>query len=54
MRYRVSMVFAANGAPVVDGPAHAARFRDAEHIPEGPAHHGWLRDNGHPELRRGA
>ncbi|MER6770114.1 dimethylargininase [Streptomyces bacillaris] len=45
------MVFAANGATVVDGRALVARFRDAERIAEGPAYHDWLRDNGFPDLR---
>ncbi|MFJ2853782.1 dimethylargininase [Streptomyces rubiginosohelvolus] len=48
------MVFAANGATVVDGRALVARFRDAERIAEGPAYHNWLRDNGFPELRTAA
>ncbi|MFJ3835924.1 dimethylargininase [Streptomyces sp. NPDC054904] len=45
------MVFAANGATVIDGRALVARFRDAERIAEGPAYHDWLRDNGFPNLR---
>ncbi|CAM5525727.1 dimethylargininase [Streptomyces narbonensis] len=45
------MVFAANGATVIDGRALVARFRDAERIAEGPAYHDWLRDNGFPDLR---
>lgn len=45
------MVFAANGATVVDGRALVARFRDAERIAEGPAYHDWLRANGFPDLR---
>lgn len=48
------MVFAANGATVVDGRALVARFRDAERIAEGPAYHDWLRDNGFPDLRTAA
>lgn len=48
------MVFAANGATVVDGRALVARFRDAERIAEGPAYHDWLRDNGYPEPRTAA
>lgn len=45
------MVFAANGATVIDGRALVARFRNAERIAEGPAYHNWLRDNGFPDLR---
>ncbi|MCX5388982.1 dimethylargininase [Streptomyces sp. NBC_00094] len=45
------MVFAANGATVIDGRALVARFRDSERIAEGPAYHAWLRDNGFPDLR---
>ncbi|MFF8839334.1 dimethylargininase [Streptomyces sp. NPDC015130] len=45
------MVFAANGATVIDGRALVARFRDAERIAEGPAYHDWLRDHGFPDLR---
>ncbi len=48
------MVFAANGATVVDGRALVARFRDAERIAEGPAYHDWLRDHGFPGLRTAA
>lgn len=48
------MVFAANGATVVDGRALVARFRDAERIAEGPAYHDWLRDNGYPQPRTAA
>ncbi|MFJ1593554.1 dimethylargininase [Kitasatospora albolonga] len=45
------MVFAANGATVVDGRALVARFRDAERIAEGPAYHSWLRANDFADLR---
>ncbi|WP_318211557.1 MULTISPECIES: dimethylargininase [unclassified Streptomyces] len=45
------MVFAANGATVIDGRALVARFRDAQRIAEGPAYHDWLRDNGFADLR---
>ncbi|MEU2117644.1 dimethylargininase [Streptomyces sp. NPDC016459] len=48
------MVFAANGATVIDGRALVARFRDAQRIAEGPAYHDWLRDNGFPDLRTAA
>jgi N-dimethylarginine dimethylaminohydrolase len=40
------MVFAANGALVVDGVALAARFRHPEREAEGPAYRRWLRDRG--------
>ncbi|MGP3980111.1 dimethylargininase [Streptomyces sp. KR80] len=45
------MVFAANGATVVDGRALVARFRNTERVDEGPAYHDWLRAHGFPELR---
>ncbi|MEU9710471.1 dimethylargininase [Streptomyces sp. NPDC047967] len=48
------MVFAANGATVIDGRALVARFRDAERIAEGPAYHHWLHENGFTELRTAA
>ncbi|WP_371627339.1 amidinotransferase [Streptomyces sp. NBC_01116] len=48
------MVFAANGATVVDGRALVARFRDAERIAEGPAYRDWLHDNGYPQPRTAA
>ena len=40
------MVFAANGATVVDGKALVARFRYAERAAEAPAYGGWLRGRG--------
>ncbi len=40
------MVFAANGALVVDGLALAARFRHQERVAEGPAYRSWLQHNG--------
>jgi N-dimethylarginine dimethylaminohydrolase len=45
------MVFAANGATVVDGRALVARFRNAERTDEAPAYHDWLRDHGFRHLR---
>ncbi|PRY37782.1 dimethylargininase [Umezawaea tangerina] len=40
------MVFAANGATVVDGRVLSARFRHAERAPEAPAYLEWFRANG--------
>jgi N-dimethylarginine dimethylaminohydrolase len=40
------MVFAANGATVVDGRVLAARFRNEERAAEGPAYARWFRDRG--------
>jgi N-dimethylarginine dimethylaminohydrolase len=42
------MVFAANGATMVDGKVLSARFRHAERTAEGPAYLGWFRDRGYP------
>ncbi len=36
------MVFAANGATVIDGIAYGAQFRHPERAPEGPAYLDWL------------
>ncbi|MFE5538600.1 dimethylargininase [Streptomyces sp. NPDC056492] len=44
------MVYAANGATVVDGRVLGARFRNAERVAEGPAYLDWFRDNGFAEL----
>ncbi|TNY38386.1 dimethylargininase [Thermomonospora catenispora] len=44
------MVFAANGALVVDGRVYGARFRHAERAAEGPAYAAWFRDNGFTEV----
>ncbi|MFF1494702.1 dimethylargininase [Streptomyces sp. NPDC058304] len=44
------MVYAANGATVVDGRVLGARFRNAERIPEGPAYLDWFREKGFTEL----
>ncbi|MFF8608271.1 dimethylargininase [Streptomyces sp. NPDC015346] len=41
------MVFAANGATVVDGKVLASRFRHAERADEGPAYAAWFRDRGY-------
>ncbi|MFB7056084.1 dimethylargininase [Streptomyces vinaceus] len=45
------MVYAANGATVVDGRVLGARFRNAERLAEGPAYLDWFRQNGFPTLR---
>ncbi|GGU56949.1 dimethylargininase [Kitasatospora aureofaciens] len=44
------MVFAANGATVIDGKVLGARFRHAERTAEGPAYLSWFRDQGYSEL----
>ncbi|MEU8783836.1 dimethylargininase [Streptomyces sp. NPDC048637] len=44
------MVYAANGATVVDGKVLGARFRNAERAAEGPAYLDWFRANGFTEL----
>ncbi|MBB2924133.1 dimethylargininase [Cellulomonas cellasea] len=41
------MVYAANGATVVDGVVYSARFRYAERGPEGPAYQKWFADRGY-------
>ncbi|MCY9783568.1 amidinotransferase [Nocardiopsis sp. EMB25] len=43
------MVFAANGALVVDGRVYGARFASAERTPEGPAYLDWFRAAGYTE-----
>ncbi|MEU7483794.1 dimethylargininase [Streptomyces sp. NPDC042319] len=43
------MVFAANGATVVNGKALGARFRHEERTAEGPLYLSWLRANGFTE-----
>jgi N-dimethylarginine dimethylaminohydrolase len=40
------MVFAANGAIVVDGKVLAVQFRDAERADEGPAYKAWFESRG--------
>ncbi|EYR65035.1 N-dimethylarginine dimethylaminohydrolase [Actinotalea ferrariae CF5-4] len=40
------MVYAANGATVVDGVVYSAQFRYAERAPEGPAYEQWFADAG--------
>ncbi|UNO41485.1 dimethylargininase [Streptomyces sp. MST-110588] len=44
------MVYAANGATVVDGKVLGARFRNAERTAEGPAYLDWFRTHGFTEL----
>ncbi|MEU6310404.1 dimethylargininase [Streptomyces sp. NPDC047014] len=43
------MVFAANGATVVDGKVYGARFRHAERTAEGPAYLRWLESRGYTD-----
>ncbi|MEU9100000.1 dimethylargininase [Streptomyces sp. NPDC048361] len=45
------MVFAANGATVVDGRVLGAKFRNEQRVAEGPAYSRWFRENGFPEVR---
>ncbi|MFI2753252.1 dimethylargininase [Cellulomonas sp. P22] len=40
------MVYAANGALIVDGIVYSARFRHPERGPEGPAYQKWFADRG--------
>lgn len=40
------MVYAANGATVVDGLVYSAKFRHPERQPEGPAYQKWFADAG--------
>jgi len=40
------MVYAANGALIVDGIVYSARFRHPERAPEGPAYEKWFADRG--------
>ncbi|MCX5376801.1 dimethylargininase [Streptomyces sp. NBC_00091] len=44
------MVFAANGATVVDGKVYGARFRHAQRTAEGPAYLDWFRRRGYREV----
>ncbi len=41
------MVYAANGATVVDGTVYSAKFRHPERQPEGPAYQKWFADHGY-------
>ncbi|MEK0098079.1 dimethylargininase [Streptomyces sp. A475] len=44
------MVFAANGATVVDGKVLGARFRHVERTAEGPAYLNWFKDHGYGDI----
>ncbi|MFH9088914.1 dimethylargininase [Streptomyces sp. NPDC017673] len=44
------MVFAANGATVVDGRVFGARFRHAERTAEGPAYLRWFEEHGYQDV----
>lgn len=46
------MVYAANGATVVDGKVLGARFRNAERAAEGEAYLDWFRERGFTEIHR--
>jgi N-dimethylarginine dimethylaminohydrolase len=48
------MVFAANGATVIDGKVLSAQFRYAERQPESEAYLAWFRQNGYTEIRDSA
>lgn len=45
------MVFAANGATVIDGKALGARFANPERAAEAPAHLRWLKEHGFDDHR---
>jgi N-dimethylarginine dimethylaminohydrolase len=42
------MVFAANGATVIEGRVLGARFRYPQRVAEGPAYLDWFREHGYP------
>lgn len=44
------MVFAANGATVVDGKVYGARFRHAQRTAEGPAYLSWFERRGYRDV----
>lgn len=44
------MVFAANGATVIDGRVFGARFRHAERTAEGPAYLRWFEERGYQDV----
>jgi N-dimethylarginine dimethylaminohydrolase len=48
------MVFAANGATVVDGRVMGARFANPERAREAPAHLAWFRGHGHTDVHEPA
>ncbi|MEC4017813.1 dimethylargininase [Streptomyces sp. H27-D2] len=45
------MVFAANGATVIDGRVLGARFAHSERTAEAAVHRAWFREHGYPEVR---
>jgi N-dimethylarginine dimethylaminohydrolase len=45
------MVFAANGATVIDGKVLSARFRHPERQPESEAYLAWFREHGYEHIR---
>jgi N-dimethylarginine dimethylaminohydrolase len=48
------MVFAANGATVIDGKVLSARFKFAERQPESDAYLAWFRQHGYRRIRESA
>ncbi len=48
------MVFAANGATVLDGKVLGSRFKHAERQPEAAAYLSWFREQGYGEVRESA
>jgi N-dimethylarginine dimethylaminohydrolase len=48
------MVFAANGATVIDGKVLSAQFKYAERQPESEAYLTWFRQNGYTQIRDSA
>ena len=48
------MVFAANGATVINGKVLSAQFRYAERQPESEAYLAWFRQNGYSQIRDSA
>lgn len=48
------MVFAANGATVIDGKVLSARFKFAERQPESGAYLAWFRQHGYQRIRESA
>ncbi len=48
------MVFAANGATVIDGKVLGAKFRHPERQPEAGAYLTWFRRRGYPQIRESA
>ncbi len=48
------MVFAANGATVIDGKVLGSKFKHAQRRPEATAYMGWLREHGYAVIREPA